>query len=66
MRPPAEEELRRVLPVVRELAAADAAVSVHTMLAEVAARALDAVRVTARWGAEAADTAPLPPQRLGV
>ncbi|MEV8309541.1 dihydropteroate synthase [Streptomyces flavidovirens] len=39
--PPAEEELRRVLPVVRELAAAGAAVSVDTMRAEVAARALD-------------------------
>ncbi|MGW5434553.1 dihydropteroate synthase [Streptomyces sp. NPDC004059] len=41
-RPPAEEELRRVLPVVRELAAAGATVSVDTMRAEVAARALDA------------------------
>ncbi|GHF14353.1 dihydropteroate synthase [Streptomyces spiralis] len=41
-RPSAEEELRRVLPVVRELAAAGALVSVDTMRAEVAARALDA------------------------
>ncbi|MEW2404344.1 dihydropteroate synthase [Streptomyces sp. NPDC046862] len=41
-RPPVEEELRRVLPVVRELAAAGAIVSVDTMRAEVAARALDA------------------------
>ncbi|AOR36538.1 dihydropteroate synthase [Streptomyces fodineus] len=41
-RPPADEELRRVLPVVRELAAAGAVVSVDTMRAEVAARALDA------------------------
>ncbi|MEV5149786.1 dihydropteroate synthase [Streptomyces sp. NPDC052727] len=41
-RPTAEEELRRVLPVIRELAAAGAVVSVDTMRAEVAARALDA------------------------
>ena len=41
-RPPVEEEVRRVLPVVRELAAAGAVVSVDTMRAEVAARALDA------------------------
>jgi dihydropteroate synthase len=41
-RPAVEEELRRVLPVVRELAAAGAIVSVDTMRAEVAARALDA------------------------
>ena len=41
-RPPVEEELRRVMPVVRELAAAGAIVSVDTMRAEVAARALDA------------------------
>ncbi|WP_309235776.1 dihydropteroate synthase [Streptomyces sp. TRM64462] len=41
-RPTADEELRRVLPVVRELAAAGAVVSVDTMRAEVAARALDA------------------------
>ncbi|OAH13975.1 dihydropteroate synthase 1 [Streptomyces jeddahensis] len=40
-RPPVEEELRRVLPVVRELAAAGAIVSVDTMRAEVAAHALD-------------------------
>ncbi|MCH0568368.1 dihydropteroate synthase [Streptomyces sp. MUM 136J] len=40
-RPPVEEELRRVLPVVRELASAGAVVSVDTMRAEVAARALD-------------------------
>jgi dihydropteroate synthase len=38
----AEEELRRVLPVVRELAAAGVVVSVDTMRAEVAAAALDA------------------------
>ncbi|MGW0132919.1 dihydropteroate synthase [Streptomyces sp. NPDC003299] len=42
VRPPAEEELRRVLPVVRRLAAAGAVVSVDTMRAEVAARALEA------------------------
>ncbi|MES5820584.1 dihydropteroate synthase [Streptomyces sp. RG80] len=41
-RPSVEEELRRVLPVVRRLAAAGASVSVDTMRAEVAARALDA------------------------
>ncbi|WP_457921040.1 dihydropteroate synthase [Streptomyces justiciae] len=41
-RPSVEEELRRVLPVVRELAAAGAVVSIDTMRAEVAARALDA------------------------
>ena len=41
-RPTVEEELRRVLPVVAELAAAGAVVSVDTMRAEVAARALDA------------------------
>jgi dihydropteroate synthase len=41
-RPSAEEELRRVLPVVRELAAAGAPVSVDTMRAEVAARAIEA------------------------
>ncbi|CAL9329700.1 Dihydropteroate synthase [Streptomyces sp. enrichment culture] len=41
-RPPVEEELRRVLPVVRELAAAGVIVSVDTMRAEVAARAMDA------------------------
>ncbi|WP_030622155.1 dihydropteroate synthase [Streptomyces sclerotialus] len=42
VRPSAEEELRRVLPVVRELAAAGAYVSVDTMRAEVAARAVEA------------------------
>ncbi|MEV7064535.1 dihydropteroate synthase [Streptomyces collinus] len=42
MRPPVEEELRRVLPVVRALAAAGAKVSVDTMRAEVAARAVEA------------------------
>ncbi|MFJ2967046.1 dihydropteroate synthase [Streptomyces collinus] len=41
-RPPVEEELRRVLPVVRALAAAGAKVSVDTMRAEVAARAVEA------------------------
>jgi dihydropteroate synthase len=41
-RPPVEEELRRVLPVVRSLAADGAVVSVDTMRAEVAARALEA------------------------
>lgn len=40
-RPTVEEELRRVLPVVRQLTAAGAVVSVDTMRAEVAARALD-------------------------
>ena len=37
-----QEELRRILPVVSELAAADALVSVDTSRAEVAAAALDA------------------------
>lgn len=41
-RPTGEEELRRVLPVVRALAAAGATVSVDTMRAEVPARALEA------------------------
>ncbi|MFM9373366.1 dihydropteroate synthase [Streptomyces sp. Da 82-17] len=41
-RPTAEEELRRVIPVVRELAATGARVSVDTMRAEVAARAVEA------------------------
>ena len=41
-RPPVAEELRRVLSVVRRLAAAGGIVSVDTMRAEVAARALDA------------------------
>ena len=41
-RVPAAEELRRVVPVVRELAAAGALVSVDTTRAEVAAAALDA------------------------
>ncbi|MGI5430359.1 dihydropteroate synthase [Streptomyces sp. CA-179760] len=41
-RPTPEEESRRVLPVVRELAAAGAAVSVDTMRAEVASRAVEA------------------------
>lgn len=41
-RPAVEEELRRVLPVVRELAAAGATVSVDTMRAEVAAHAVEA------------------------
>lgn len=41
-RPSLEEELRRVLPVVRALAAEGAAVSIDTMRAEVALRALDA------------------------
>ena len=40
-RPDEEEELRRVLPVVRDLAAAGVIVSIDTMRAEVAARALD-------------------------
>jgi len=38
----AEEELRRALPVVRELAAAGAMVSIDTMRAEVAAQAVEA------------------------
>ncbi|MCZ9351201.1 dihydropteroate synthase [Streptomyces mutabilis] len=42
VRPPVDEELRRVLPVVRELAATGVAVSVDTMRAEVAARAIEA------------------------
>ncbi|MGR4849351.1 dihydropteroate synthase [Streptomyces sp. LARHCF252] len=42
VRPAVEEELRRVLPVVRELAGAGATVSVDTMRAEVAARAIEA------------------------
>lgn len=41
-RPPVEEELRRVLPVVRALSDAGAVVSVDTMRAEVVERALDA------------------------
>lgn len=41
-RPPVEEELRRVLPVVRALAADGAVVSVDTMRAEVARAAVDA------------------------
>ncbi|PZF81841.1 dihydropteroate synthase [Jiangella anatolica] len=41
-RPSAEEERRRVLPVIRELAAAGAVVSVDTMRAEVAVLALEA------------------------
>ena len=41
-RPPADEELRRVLPVVRELAAAGAVVSIDTMRAEVAFACLSA------------------------
>ena len=41
-RPPVDEELRRVLPVVRELTAAGAVVSVDTMRAQVADRALAA------------------------
>ncbi|MFW5468447.1 dihydropteroate synthase [Knoellia sp. CPCC 206435] len=41
-RPSVEEELRRVLPVVRELASAGAVVSIDTMRAEVAGAALDA------------------------
>lgn len=41
-RPITEEELRRVIPVIRELAAAGASVSVDTMRASVASRALEA------------------------
>ena len=41
-RVPEEEELRRVLPVVRELAAAGVVVSVDTMRASVAERAVEA------------------------
>ncbi len=41
-RVPVVEELRRVLPVIRALASAGAVVSVDTMRAEVAERALDA------------------------
>jgi dihydropteroate synthase len=41
VRPPVEEELRRVLPVIRELADAGAVVSVDTMRARVAEAALD-------------------------
>nr|MBA2640016.1 dihydropteroate synthase [Nocardioidaceae bacterium] len=41
-RPPEAEELRRVLPVVRELAASGAVVSIDTMRAAVAMAALDA------------------------
>ncbi|WP_166347956.1 dihydropteroate synthase [Phytoactinopolyspora limicola] len=40
-RPPVDEELRRVVPVIRELAAAGVTVSVDTMRAEVARRALE-------------------------
>lgn len=41
-RPTPAEELRRVIPVVRSLAAAGAVVSIDTMRADVAAQALDA------------------------
>ena len=41
-RPPEAEELRRVLPVVRELAASGAVVSIDTMRSAVAMAALDA------------------------
>jgi dihydropteroate synthase len=41
-RPPVEEELRRVLPVVRALSEAGATISVDTMRAEVVEAALDA------------------------
>jgi len=41
VRPPVDEELRRVLPVVGEFAAAGAVVSIDTMRARVAAAALD-------------------------
>jgi dihydropteroate synthase len=41
-RPEVAEELRRVLPVIRELAAADACVSIDTMRAAVAASAIAA------------------------
>ncbi|WP_460445391.1 dihydropteroate synthase [Angustibacter aerolatus] len=42
VRPPLEEELRRVLPVVRDLVAEGALVSIDTMRAEVAEQALHA------------------------
>ncbi len=41
-RPPVEEELRRVLPVVRELASGGAVVSIDTMRASVAGAAIEA------------------------
>ncbi len=41
VRPPVEEELRRVLPVIGELAGAGAVVSIDTMRAQVAEAALD-------------------------
>ncbi|HWL99675.1 MAG TPA: dihydropteroate synthase [Nocardioidaceae bacterium] len=41
-RPPVDEELRRVLPVIRDLAGAGAVVSVDSMRAEVVEQALDA------------------------
>ncbi|HET7326687.1 MAG TPA: dihydropteroate synthase [Nocardioidaceae bacterium] len=41
-RPPVEDELRRVLPVVRGLAESGATVSIDTMRADVARQALDA------------------------
>lgn len=41
-RPPVEEELRRVIPVIKELSAAGVQVSVDTMRAVVAEKALDA------------------------
>lgn len=41
-RPPVEEELRRVIPVVRELAAVGVVVSVDTMRATVAEQAIEA------------------------
>ena len=50
-RVPVEEELRRVLPVVRELAADGVAVSIDTMRAAVAAAALSRAR---RWSTTSA------------
>jgi dihydropteroate synthase len=61
VRPPVEEELRRVLPVVRELAAAGAVVSIDTMRARVARAALDAgARMVNDVSGGLADTAMLP------
>jgi dihydropteroate synthase len=52
-----QEKLRRVLPVVRELAAAGAIVSVDTMRAEVAARALEPAR---GWSTTSQGASPTP------
>jgi dihydropteroate synthase len=60
-RVPVEEELRRVLPVLRELAAAGGWVSIDTMRAEVARRAVEAgARLVNDVSGGLADAAMLP------